>query len=302
VLQQIFHDKTYFDVHPPLPATPSLMDEGAANHAYLWNDATKHGVELFVYGKSDPHDNPDTHPQQFAHKPLKYPARQTLTASQSIARLHKLPEKNVLFLQQSPTAIDNGAFHNDVVFVSNQNVLLYHRQAFNEVDTLKYFVMHHLNKDAHFLDVNENELSLDEAVRTYLFNSQIVSLPNSKEMALIVPLETEQDPRAAAIVKRILHEDNPITQAYFADCRQSMQNGGGPACLRLRVLLPEASLSTLGGNVLLHEKLYNDLVAWVNYHYRDEITLADLLEEKLYYETKTALEELQNILQLKLLG
>ncbi|WP_417895004.1 N-succinylarginine dihydrolase, partial [Bacillus inaquosorum] len=80
------------------------------------------GVELFVYGRSAFDVSQPA--------PKRYPARQTLEASQAIARLHGLGDESAVFIQQNPDVIDQGVFHNDVIAVGNQNVLFFHQQAF----------------------------------------------------------------------------------------------------------------------------------------------------------------------------
>lgn len=293
IFKQIFKNEDYFTIHKPLPAVQFYADEGAANHSYICSDYNNEGIELFVYGRQGADNN-----NLAANSTKKYPARATLDAATSITRLHQVKDGHALFLQQAPNAIDQGAFHNDVVFVANKNVLFYHQLAFSETHTLKELVLEKLNKKVFFIEITEEELSLKEAVATYIFNSQIVSLPHRNEMAIIAPIEAEKSKVAKKVIDRILAADNPITKVYYVDCKESMQNGGGPACLRLRVIMPEIALKKLHGNVMLTEKLYNDLVIWVNNNYRDELTAEDLLDEKLYYESKEAQEELKTILKI----
>ncbi len=46
-------------------------------------------------------------------------------------------------------------------------------------------------------------------------------------------------PASGAIRNKLVAEDNPISAMQVLDLRESMANGGGPACLRLRVVLTE---------------------------------------------------------------
>src|SRR3954468_11906511 len=121
-LRALFANEHHFVVHEPLPSTPAFGDEGAANHTRLALNHSGAGVEFFVYGRAefDP----------AAPSPKKYPARQTLEASQAIARLHGLDPARTVFAAQNPDVIDQGVFHNDVIAVGNGNVLFYHEQAF----------------------------------------------------------------------------------------------------------------------------------------------------------------------------
>lgn len=77
-------------------------------------------MQFFVYGRR----------ASGGIAPVKYPARQTLEASEAVARLHQLDPRYTVFAQQAPQAIDRGVFHNDVIAVSNRHVLFHHQQAF----------------------------------------------------------------------------------------------------------------------------------------------------------------------------
>lgn len=122
VLRATFTDEAHFSHHQHLPENDHFGDEGAANHTRFCEQYGQQGVEFFVYGK---HAFNDAHPA-----PKKFPARQTIEASQAIARLHGLDHKKVVYAQQNPDIIDQGVFHNDVIAVGNKNVLFYHQQAF----------------------------------------------------------------------------------------------------------------------------------------------------------------------------
>jgi succinylarginine dihydrolase len=146
--------------------------------------------------------------------------------------------------------------------------------------------------------VNARELSPAEAVSTYLFNSQIVTLPGA-DMAFVAPAECEENPRTRAIIERILADDtNPIRSVHYVNIRQSMKNGGGPACLRLRIVLNKEQIESLHPRVLLTQKLYDDLRAWIVRHYRNRLTFKDLADPALLAESRSALDELTQILDL----
>lgn len=154
--------------------------------------------------------------------------------------------------------------------------------------------------ELHVVLLEENELPLADAVQSYLFNSQLVTLA-SDEMALIYPAECDDVPAAKAAIERILREGNPITQAVRVDVRESMRNGGGPACLRLRVVLSDEEQAAVRGNVFWTPTLHETLVGWVERHYRDTLTPADLADVRLYEESEAALDELMEILQIRCL-
>jgi len=287
ILKSIFRDPHHFVVYDPLPRHRLLSDEGAANQMRLCRNHGTPGIELFVYGRNE--EDPG------APSPRKFAARQTLQASERIAAMHKLPPRRQLFLQQNPLAIDAGVFHNDVIAMSNENMLICHEQAFVNQRASLRAVRAAMDCELIF-EVSQKELTLQEAVSTYLFNSQLVTLP-SGEMLLICPSECESHSRARAVIDRLLAEENPVTGVEFLDVRQSMKNGGGPACLRLRVVLTATELSRLHGNVLLTTERYEQLCSWVSKHYREELHPADLCDPALADESRNALAELETLLQ-----
>ncbi|HWL07624.1 MAG TPA: N-succinylarginine dihydrolase, partial [Planctomicrobium sp.] len=287
-LRSIFQDTRSFVVHDPLPRDRHLADEGAANHTRLCLSHGQSGIEIFVYGR----DTKSPH----SPAPKNYVARQTLQACERIATEHRLPSTRRLFIQQNPEAIDAGVFHNDVIAVGNENVLLCHEMAFlNQKESLQK-IRAAMTGEV-LIEVKQSELSLKEAVRTYLFNSQLLTV-RPGEMLLLCPIECETHPQARAVLDRILAEENPIKEVRFIDVRQSMKNGGGPACLRLRVVLTEQELSRLSGNVLLTPELHQQLSDWVCKHYRESLTSSDLADSQLIHEVQTALTELYVLLQL----
>ncbi|EPC01877.1 succinylarginine dihydrolase [Litchfieldella anticariensis FP35 = DSM 16096] len=289
VLAAIFRDETRFAHHPVLPATPAFSDEGAANHTRLCGEHGEPGVHLFVYGR-----------QAFGGKrePKRFPARQTLEASQAIVRQHGLVEAQVVFAQQHPDAIDAGVFHNDVIAVGNGPVLLYHEMAFLDEQKTLDELRRKMAAPLIPVRVPVEAVSLDDAVASYLFNSQLLSKPDGS-MALVVPGECQENEDVwRTIQDLLLAGPNPISEVLVKDVKQSMRNGGGPACLRLRVALSNAERDALSGRVLLDEALYGELTAWVERHYRDRLAPEDLADPQLAEETLTALDELTRILQI----
>ena len=287
VLQAIFADETAFAIHDPLPSHPSFGDEGAANHTRLYAGDPAQALELFVYGRAE---GSDLHPQVF-------PARQRLAASQAVARSHRLSPERTLFVQQTPEAIDAGAFHNDVVAVGHQNVLFFHEGAFADPDALSAL------DGIHMIEVPQRRVPLAIAVKSYLFNSQLVSRGgskglHSKEMTLIAPAECEAYPEVTDMLADIIAADNPIRQVRFVNVRQSMRNGGGPACLRLRVALTESECARVNSGIRFDEALFAALTRWVKSHYRDRLVMSDLADPALLVESRTALDELSQILKL----
>ncbi|MEW6530354.1 MAG: N-succinylarginine dihydrolase [Thermodesulfobacteriota bacterium] len=293
ILKRIFPSESLFAHHDPLPRAVHFSDEGAANHTRLCASYREPGIELFVYGRTG-FDRTDQGPRRF-------PARQTLEASQAIARLHGLDPAATTFARQNPEAIDAGVFHNDVISVGNQNVFLYHAEAFCEPESvlneLTRTFSHLCGEELILIEVPSQEVSLQEAVETYFFNSQLVSLPDGT-MSLIAPAEGEENPRTRAALERIQADDNPIAQVHFVDVRQSMKNGGGPACLRLRVVLTEEELASTHQGIMFSDGLYHRLIHWGERHYRDKLHPEDLADPALIDETRKALDELTGILDL----
>jgi succinylarginine dihydrolase len=291
ILQAMFSDERYFAHHPHLPDNDHFGDEGAANHTRLCSDYGKPGVEVFVFGRYA-FDSSQPAPQ-------KFPARQSLEACQAVARLHGLTEDKVVYLQQNPAVIDQGVFHNDVIAVGNQNVLFYHQQAFLD-SKAKLAELQRKFGDAtplHLIEVLDTEVTVQQAIQTYLFNTQVITLP-SGEMAIIAPTECRDHPQVSAYLAELTARGTPIRQVHYYDVKQSMQNGGGPACLRLRVAMSEQERQAVNPQVLLTDTLFDRLNQWVNQHYRDELSEQDLADPQLLLESRAALDELTQILGL----
>ena len=289
-LSMTFGDADHFEVHTPLAHTPLLGDEGAANHNRLCNAHGDAGVEVFVYGRDALGPKTD----------LKFPGRQTLQASESVARLHGLKPAQTVFHPQSAAAINAGAFHNDVVCVSNESVLFFHENAFDNPSALEAEIKAKaaaLGFTPHFVMAPADAVPLADAISSYLFNSQLVSLP-SGEMALILPTQVEETPSTKTFVDSVLAGENPIAQAHYLDLRQSMANGGGPACLRLRVVLNDAQRAAVHAGVVMDHAKIDALEAWVKTHYRDRLAIEDLGDTAFLNETRTALDALTQLLDL----
>jgi succinylarginine dihydrolase len=291
ILKAMFSDDKHFAHHQHLPDNDHFGDEGAANHTRLCSDYGSAGVELFVYGR---YAFDSTKPA-----PKRFPARHTLEACEAVARLHGLSENGAVMMQQNPDVIDQGVFHNDVIAVGNQNVLFFHEQAFVDTQSKLDEIRRKFGSaaDLHFIEVKTSEVSVAEAVKTYLFNTQLVTLP-SGDMAIIAPTECRDSATVSAYLEQLTGRGTPVRQVHYFDVKQSMQNGGGPACLRLRVAMSEAEHQAVNPAVLMNDSLFVRLNQWVDKHYRDQISEADLADPQLLIESRQALDELTQILKL----
>lgn len=242
-----------FVVHGPAPAP--FGDEGAANHMRMAAAHDARGVEIFVYG--------------VAGGP--YPARQRIEASEAIARAHRLDPRDTLFVEQSEQAIAAGAFHNDVVAVANGPVLFAHQQAFADRDRFYSDLLARLPA-AQIVEVPSAAVSLADAVSSYLFNAQLVTLPTG-EMALILPEEARSNPAVWRWLEQMVAGNGPIQRLEVVDVRESMANGGGPACLRLRVV---ADPTTVDPRFLVDGPVLDRLARVVEAYWPTEIAAADI--------------------------
>lgn len=293
LLQRVFSDSTYFCHHPTLPSQSDFADEGAANHTRLCPDHSHPGINLLIYGR----DHSSIAPQN-------YPARQTRAAFEAIARQHQLPAENQLLAQQHPDAIDQGVFHNDVICVGHRNFLMLHQRALvNQTQRLTELqgqwrrLYSDTDQSLIITEFSDTTLTVSEAVSSYLFNSQLISQADHS-MRLLAPTNCLKNKRVVTAIEWLLQSDNPVTEVEYLDLTQSMNNGGGPACLRLRVPMSEAELNALPPNILLDFSLYTRLKIWINQHYREELKPGDLADPRLPLEIETALDDLSNILDL----
>ena len=289
VLRAIFADGQKFEVHDPLPGGGHFSDEGAANHSRLFAEGNV--VHLFAWGRrafGDPSP---------AGEPSLYPARQTREASHALARLGMVEAGRALFPQQHPVGIDAGAFHTDVLAVGNANVLLLHELAFVDGEGFLNKLREVLGASFVAVLATEKELPVASAVASYPFNSQLLTLPDGS-MTIVAPEESREDPQARAYLQRVIASGGPVKNVHHLELRESMENGGGPACLRQRIVLSDSERSSIGARVFWDDSLGEELEEWVRGNYRDRLTGDDLADPHLARETMAALDELTRILRL----
>lgn len=279
-LRLAFADAAHFSVHDPVPAP--FGDEGAANHMRLCASHDAPGIEVFVYGEPGG----------------PFPARQSRQASAAVARLHGLDEARTIFVEQSGEAIAAGAFHNDVVAVANGPVLFAHEQAFADPAAL-YAALRDKLPEVEIVEVPARAVSLADAISSYLFNAQLVTLPDGGGMALILPTEARDNARVWSWLEALVATNGPIRRLVPVEVRQSMSNGGGPACLRLRVVADPAHVDP---RFMVDEAKLDRIAAVVARHWPEAISPDALDNPALWAEIRAARAALLAALDLEELG
>ncbi|MFZ4125852.1 MAG: N-succinylarginine dihydrolase [Rickettsiales bacterium] len=279
-LSKIFANERFFTVHNPLPDAVRFSDEGAANHMRVAGAHGGEGIHVYVYGISD----------DSAIKPQKFPARQNKQAFEAIARQQTV--KHALHIQQSPHVIDQGVFHNDVIAMNTTRLMIAHAQAFAE--PLKNKLPEGV---VEYIEITDDMLTVEECVQTYFFNSQLLELP-SGEFVIVAPKECEGHVRASAVFAALSSGNKLLSKVHYIDVRESMRNGGGPACLRLRIVMNEQQSAAMHQGIILTEARYKLLQQWVQQFYRDRLTFDDLRDPKLIIEVEDALTALSRIIEM----
>ena len=277
MLRSIFADQDHFAVHAPLPHARHFGDEGAANHMRLAASHADLGVNIFVHGSS---------------RDGRFPERQAQRASQAVARLAGVADP--VFVLQAHAAVEAGAFHNDVVAVANEGVMFAHAAAFDDAPALLAALEARLPT---FQPILVEAVTLEEAASSYLFNSQLVTLPGGG-MALIAPSEVRDNPKVWAELERIVAADNPIDEVIVVDVRESMRNGGGPACLRLRAPLSEAALAAVDQRYILDDARWTRIVRAVEGAWPEAIAPGDLFDPQMWDQSFAASDILAQAMDL----
>ena len=282
--QYLFTDPTLVTHHPPLPM--HLADEGAANHNRLTSSINQPGLNIFVYGDIT-HENES-----------KFPIRQSLEASQMIATQHQL--RNSFFIQQQTNSINSGAFHHDIVGVTNENVYLYHEFTYQDPNAIKEIESEfykYYQSSLITIKIPNDCIPIEHIIESYVLNSQLVTTKDQK-MVLISPEKClEFDSVRLWIHEVIESSKNPIHKVKFIPVKESMMNGGGPACLRCRAVLSDKELQSVKPELIFDLNMYEVLVDWVTKYYRNELHFNDFLDPKFTQDCHNALDELTNILK-----
>lgn len=285
-LDALFPDTQKFAVHDALSSVAHLADEGAANHVRLCADHGHAGVNLMAWGR-----------EAFEVWDGPFPARQTREACEAIMRRHGAT--GAVLTRQGRAAIAGGTFHNDVVCVGALDTLFFHELAFEDTAATKANIQAAaIGFGPRFIEISNEDLPLADAISSYLFNSMLIRIPDDDRLTLICPTETRDNPRSHAVVQRLAASNGPIGKVQYVDVRQSMANGGGPACLRLRVVLTQAELAATNPAMRMNDNLYRRLSDWAHHWYREELRPSDLADPLLLEESRFALNELSAILEL----
>lgn len=286
ILARIFHNHDYFTIHNHLTTVPSLGDEGAANHMRICSKYEHQGFSIFVYGKGS-----DT-----ILEAKKFVARQERHASEAVARLHGIKNTKQLYLQQSPEVIDRGVFHNDVIAMNTGSLMIVHEDAFvpEHRQLLHKFYADHKEYKLHI--ISPQELTVPDAVGTYLFNSQLLE-PTPGRYILVAPSESGDHAAVRAVIAR-LQGEGVLTETHYLDVRESMRNGGGPACLRLRVVMTPEQEGAMHQGIILTDERLASLQQWVSKHYRDRLEFDNLRDPQFVKELDAAYSELEAIIAL----
>lgn len=282
-LEVVFPSRERFVVSSPVPS--AFGDEGAANHVRL--AAGERAMHVFGWGRSST--------RALEASPTRFAARQSLEASQAVARKALLSAERVCFAQQHPLGIDAGAFHTDVLVMSEGAFLCAHELAFARVDDVRAAVEGALGEEARVRLVSEAELPVAEAIASYVFNGELVPTPAG--LVLLAPTEVESHPRASALVDALVDEGH-LAAVRFVHLGESMQGGGGPACLRLRVPLTLAERASVLPSVMLDEPKLRALEALVARRWPERLSPSELGDPALVRECLTALDELTRLLGL----
>lgn len=292
VCEKIFSDSRYFVNHPALPSHDIFSDEGAANHNRMCPHHGEAGLQIFVYGKES---------SLSSQKSSVFPARQSRLANVALMKRHGLAHDRVLNVEQNSLAIDKGAFHNDVVAVANEFVLLCHEDAFVDqravLADINDCYQRLYNDKPVIIEIANVDLSVDDAVKSYLFNSQLLTKSDGT-MLLFAPTDCLEIPAAKNVVDNIIARDNPINECIYFDVSESMANGGGPACLRMRVPLTHDARASIHEGVFMNKVRYQELEKIIKAFYVEDLTLEHFFDPAFYASSRQALDEISTVLGL----
>lgn len=319
-LQEIFGNVDRANVHQALPNIAPLRDEGAANHMRLCDASGEKALHVFVHGEAEASDV----------RPGRFLARHTMECSQGLAQLGRLQTEQTFFLHQHPQAISAGVFHNDVIATSHQNVLIHHELAFweaeSELERLEQCFVSYAGQPLCRIEVSQAVLPMEEAVASYFFNSQLLSPSqfagsggrqdlrqvagavgaaeslddfgyDASAMVLVCPGQCQEIDSARQLIERLIADPgNPISAVHYVSLAESMANGGGPACLRLRVSLREEELAQVDSRFRVTPDSLAKLRSAIERDYPDRLVASDFLNADCRQHIRRATDRLRSAL------
>ena len=132
-------------------------------------------------------------------------------------------------------------------------------------------------------------------MKSYLFNAQLVTLPEGGGMALILPEEARETPGVWSWLEELVAGNGPIRRLCVVDVRQSMANGGGPACLRLRVVADPAAVDP---RFLVDAPKLDRIAGVIAERWPEQIAPGDLVDPALWGRIEAARRALCIVLDL----
>lgn len=225
-------------------------------------------MEFFVFGRS-------AFDSRFP-APQRYPARQTLEACQAVARLHGLSEAGVVYAQQNPAVIDQGVFHNDVISVKGECCSITRTPSSMPKVLAELHDKQPPRRRFHAICVPRDQVAVEDAVKSICSTANCCR--GRRFDAAGGTGGVSEQPAGLELPGPAHRRRRAIREVKVFDLKQSMQNGGGPACLRLRVALQERELAAVNPGVIMSAGLYDTLVALVDQLYRDRLSETDLAD------------------------
>lgn len=261
LLDLLFQNVKNTVIHSPLPAGLLFGDEGSANQMRI-----EGGHTLFIYNE----------------QPSHFPGRQTLEASEAIARRHQIPSEKTHFLRQNPLATDSGVFHNDLIAMASGPLLISHSAAF--LDPLPSL------PNLQHIQLTEIDFPLKHLVTSYLLNSQLVRRKD-QTLVWVAPALCEHHTPSRTLLGKL-----PIDTLLFVDLSESLKGGGGAACQRLSCPLTEEEFKGLNHEFLYTETLHQELVEWGRRFYPEKLQIEKLRDQTVIQNAYEALEALSEYL------
>ena len=184
---------------------------------------------------------------------------------------------------------------------SHRNVWLHHEHAYIDADKTILEIEERFElvtqQSLHRCKITAAELPLCDAVSSYLFNGQLLPSDRGPElMTMLCPEQVRETPTALRAIESLIDSDGPIVACEFVELRESMNNGGGPACLRLRVPMNEANWKNLPGNLRFSETIADQLCRVIESTYPAKLETSDLTSLELVHQVKLAVQELNRVL------